>query len=155
MRRKDREICKQEEIVAIIKKCKVCRIAMMDGIRPYIVPLNFGYDYGDGKVQLYFHSAVKGRKIDILSNNGYVCFEMDCGHHLVESEKPCEYGYKFESVIGEGHAELLDNVSEKQRALSMILQHQCGKTYDIKENETKSVAVIKIEVTEMCGKIRP
>ena len=44
MRRKDREITDREEILAIIRKCDVCRIALNDGDYPYIVPLNFGLD---------------------------------------------------------------------------------------------------------------
>ena len=44
MRRKDREITDFNEIIEIIKKCDVCRIALNDEDFPYIVPLNFGLD---------------------------------------------------------------------------------------------------------------
>ena len=44
MRRKDREIKDFNEIIEIIRKCDVCRIALHDGDFPYIVPLNFGLD---------------------------------------------------------------------------------------------------------------
>ena len=52
MRRKDREITDFNEIIEIIKKCDVCRIAMNDGDFPYIVPLNFGLDVQDGRACL-------------------------------------------------------------------------------------------------------
>ena len=44
MRRKDRQITEFNEIIEIIKKCDVCRIALNDKDFPYIVPLNFGLD---------------------------------------------------------------------------------------------------------------
>ena len=44
MRRKDREITDFNEMLEIMKKCDVCRIALNDEEFPYIVPLNFGLD---------------------------------------------------------------------------------------------------------------
>ena len=53
MRRKDREITDFQEILEIIRKCDVCRIALNDEEFPYMVPLNFGMDVqGD---QIYFY----------------------------------------------------------------------------------------------------
>lgn len=42
MRRRDREITDKQEILEVMRKCDVCRIALHDGDYPYIVPLNFG-----------------------------------------------------------------------------------------------------------------
>ena len=60
MRRKDREITDFNEILAIMEKCDVCRIALNDDGFPYVVPLNFGMDVRDGQVYLYFHCAMEG-----------------------------------------------------------------------------------------------
>lgn len=48
MRRKDREITDICAILELVSECKVCRLAMTDGGVPYIVPLNYGYEYADG-----------------------------------------------------------------------------------------------------------
>ena len=58
MRRKDREIQEFEEIIAVIKKCDVCRIAMNDGDVPYIVPMNFGVEVEGEQVFFFFHCAM-------------------------------------------------------------------------------------------------
>ncbi|MDF2587373.1 MAG: pyridoxamine 5-phosphate oxidase family protein, partial [Anaerocolumna sp.] len=42
MRRTDREITDLNQIVDIMKRCDVCRLAFFDKEYPYIVPLNFG-----------------------------------------------------------------------------------------------------------------
>ena len=57
MRRKEKEITITKEIEKILKESKVCRLAMVDEDKPYIVPMNFGYSNG----YLFFHSAKQGR----------------------------------------------------------------------------------------------
>ena len=42
MRRSDREVTEFTDMVSIIKKCDVCRLALNDVDYPYILPLNFG-----------------------------------------------------------------------------------------------------------------
>jgi nitroimidazol reductase NimA-like FMN-containing flavoprotein (pyridoxamine 5'-phosphate oxidase superfamily) len=62
MRRHEREITDKKEIEAIIRKALVCRLAMVDGDKPYVVPLCFGY----ADHTLFFHSAGEGKKLEII-----------------------------------------------------------------------------------------
>ncbi|MBU3917342.1 pyridoxamine 5'-phosphate oxidase family protein, partial [bacterium] len=71
MRRKEKEITDKAIIDSIINDSKVCRLGLSDDNRPYVVPLCFGYENDT----LYFHSAHKGMKLDILKKNKQVCFE--------------------------------------------------------------------------------
>ena len=80
----------------IIKRCRVCHLALCDDGQPYVVPLSFGYD-GE---YLYFHAAREGRKIDIIKKNHRVGFEFDILQEIVKSEDACSWGAKYESVIG-------------------------------------------------------
>ena len=57
MRRSDREINNFAEIVDVIKKCDVCRVAWNDNGYPYIIPLNFGMKAEGEQIVLYFHGA--------------------------------------------------------------------------------------------------
>ena len=148
MRRKDREVKEIDEILKIVDKCKVCRIAMYYKHGLYIVPMNFGYKYDD-KLTLYFHSSYEGRKISAL--NQRVAFEMDCSHDLVEASSPCAYSYLYQSVIGEGIAiEVKDN--EKNEALQLIMKHIANKEYELNDKMCQSVLVFKIEVDKISGK---
>ena len=63
MRRKDREVTNPEEIESILRRCRVCRIAMQDEEGLYILPLSYGYEMDNGCLTLYFHGAKEGRKI--------------------------------------------------------------------------------------------
>ena len=61
MRRKDREITDKQDILEVMRKCDVCRIALHDGDYPYIVPLNFGLQVENDMPVLYFHGALEGK----------------------------------------------------------------------------------------------
>ena len=74
MRRKDRELQSITDILQIIHQCKVCRVSFIDGNHPYLVPLNFGYAYKDGKLTLYFHGAKDGHKMELAAAGGCAAF---------------------------------------------------------------------------------
>jgi len=154
MRRKDKEITDVNEKLEIIAKCKVCRIGLSENNYPYIVPLNYGYSYDDGKLTLYFHCAKEGKKIDIIKKNNNACFEIDCDTKLIEGEKPCDYGYEFKSIIGFGKIFILDTKDEKINGLNYLMKQQTGKDikYDFYENELNNVIVLKMPVDEFTGK---
>ncbi len=68
MRRKDREITDRAEIDALIHASCVMHLGLCDDNVPFVVPVFYAYD----GAALYFHSAKKGTKIDILSRNSAV-----------------------------------------------------------------------------------
>ena len=60
MRRSDREITDRNEILGVMEKCDVCRLALNDAEYgyPYILPLNFGMKADGEQIVLYFHGAL-------------------------------------------------------------------------------------------------
>ena len=148
MRKKEREITDLSEIEGIIQKAQVCRIAMVDGNQPYIVPVCFGYEKG----ALYVHGALVGRKIDVLKKNNRVCFEMDADVEIRNAEKACQFSLKYRSVIGTGKARFLENDKEKARALNVIMKHYSDRDFTFSKPDLDSVLVWKIEIESMSGK---
>ena len=69
MRRSDREITLREEIISVIERCDVCRVALNNDGFPYILPLNYGMDDADGHLSMFFHGAVVGRKYEVILRN--------------------------------------------------------------------------------------
>ena len=153
MRRKDREITDFSKLIAIMEKCDVCRLAFNDGDTPYIVPLNFGMEVRDGNVFLFFHSALKGKKIDLLGTDNRVAFEMDCGHQIIlyDERMSCTMGY--ESVMGHGTLELLPE-SEKYNALKILMRHYHSEEFAFNTQMMKVTAVMRLTVSDMTGKRR-
>ncbi len=155
MRREDREVKEFDAILKIVAACKVCRLALWDEEGPYIVPLNFGYEVKGGRLTLYFHSAKEGRKLRALAAEPRAAFEMDGGHRLIEAERACGYGYAFESVVGSGRAALVSDPEEKRRALALLMRHQTGREFSFGDAEAAAVAVIRLEVERLSGKLHP
>lgn len=122
MRQKKREIKDFEEIIEVMKRCDVCRLALNDDGYPYILPLNFGMDASDGKITLYFHSALEGYKVGLFQKDNRASFEMDCGHQLQYFEEKGYCTMSYESVIGRGTIRILED-NEKKDALEKLMAH--------------------------------
>ena len=153
MRRKDREVTNENEMVHIIDQCDVCKIAMIDKDKPYIVPMNFGYSVRNQIVTLYFHSANEGRKIDVLKTNPNVCIEMDCGHKLLIGDTDCAYSMEYESLIGNGEVEFIENFEEKRSALTQIMKKYTSKdNFNFDEKAINRLTVFKIVLSDLVGK---
>ncbi|MBW2630261.1 MAG: pyridoxamine 5'-phosphate oxidase family protein [Deltaproteobacteria bacterium] len=149
MRRKDRETGNVKDIEEIIHRANICRLAMCEEGRPYIVPLCFGYE---GR-KLYFHSASQGRKLEILENNRNVCFEMDVGQELVSEEIPCKWGFRYRSVVGFGKASFIRDPESKREALRIIMGNYSEGVFDFTESEVSGITMIKVDVEDMKGKV--
>lgn len=152
MRRTDREITDLNQIVDIMKRCDVCRLAFFDKEYPYIVPLNFGLIQDGNDIELYFHGATVGKKLSLIEMNHRVGFEMDCSHRLITGEKACDYSMEYESVIGQGVVEILTD-EYKIKGLDAIMQNYSdAKTHEYNEKHVKAVTVFKVKVTSITGK---
>jgi len=148
MRRKDQEITDIATIEEIIHKAQVCRLALSENGQPYIVPLCFGYK--DNAV--YFHSALEGKKLDILRKNNNVCFEIDTDQELVKGKKACNCSMKYRSVIGFGKAELIEDIKPKRRALNIIMQNYYEGFFKYPDESIQNTVVIKVEIESITGK---
>jgi nitroimidazol reductase NimA-like FMN-containing flavoprotein (pyridoxamine 5'-phosphate oxidase superfamily) len=148
MRRKDKEITDPVEIETIIQEAQICRLAMVDGSNPYMVPLSFGAE----GASLYFHSGRKGKKLDILRANPNVCFEMDLPGKVLEDEKPCKWTVQYRSVIGFGNAEFLEKPDEKRDAFRIIMAHYSERVFEFSDEMLQSIVIIKVEIAEISAK---
>ena len=132
MRRKDREVKDKNGIFQIVDRCSVVHLGMAEKGKPYVVALNFGYDREGDDLILYFHSAQEGKKMDILRHNPEAFFQMDCVNEFIQGTKedPCAFCWRFDSVMGSGRVEFIEEEKEKTHALNRIIQH-LGKTEDV------------------------
>lgn len=154
MIRSDREIADRASQLTILDACDVCRIAVNgdDGF-PYIVPLNFGVDVEDGQVYLYFHSANRGRKLDLIARDARVAFEADCDHNFIfyDSRMSCTMGYR--SVMGQGTVEILPE-ERKRAGLEILMRHYHAEDFPWSDRLVPATTVYRLKVERMTGKFR-
>lgn len=152
MRRKDREVTRADEIRRILDSCKTACVAMIDGDTPYVVPLSYGYELTGDRLVLYFHSAKEGRKLDVFRRNNRVCFTIFSEGESLLSENPCNSGYYFSSVIGNGAVEIIDDPNEKRVALQKMYERQTGRTVEFTEAQANLIAALKIVSADYTAK---
>lgn len=154
MRRQNRQVTDTAEIHAILEEVKVARLGMFDGKQVYVVPLNHGYELGEeDKIIFYFHCAKVGRKVEILKENPNVCLELDGRHELVTADTPCDYGYYYASLIGNGAVEFVEDAEEKAHALDVVMKHQTGKEeWEFDPKWVNAVCILKVELSDYCVK---
>ena len=148
MRRAEREIRDPGELEDVIRRAEVCRLGMVDGGEPYIVPMNFGYRDG----HLYFHCAREGRKLDVLRANPRVCFELEAGVRTVRGETACQWSTAYESIIGWGTAMVLLDEEGVRKGLEVLMEHYFEGLYAFDPRSVSVTAIIRVDVERMTGK---
>jgi nitroimidazol reductase NimA-like FMN-containing flavoprotein (pyridoxamine 5'-phosphate oxidase superfamily) len=130
------------------------RLALAEQNQPYIVPLNFGFEYKDGGVTLYMHGAREGKKVDILNRNKQVCFEMDGEYGLIPGKEPAQHSFAYESVVGFGTAEILEKEDEKTYGLNLLMKHQTGedRDYAYTPEQLGKTLVFRVRVSSFTAK---
>ena len=153
MRRKDREVTDKAKIQEVIDKCTCCRLGFNDNGEVYIVPMLFGYDKDGDDYTFYFHSAHEGRKLNIIKENPNVGFEMETGVEIREAKYACGFTAAFQSIVGNGVIELVEDPQEKIHGLERIMHQSSGRSdWGFTERMVTIVTVFKLKVTKMSCK---
>lgn len=149
MRLKQYKITDLNIIEDILSKSEVCRIAMIDNDRPYIIPLNYGYKNNT----IYFHSSKLGKKIELLKINNKVCFELELSSQIVKNENPCDWSTRYRSIIGYGTIEFITDIDQKREGLDIIMAHY-GKIdkNSYRDKSIEKVLILELNIEEITGK---
>ncbi len=151
MRRTDKEIADRGEARRILEAARVCRLAMSDGDRPYLVPLSFALDGDD----LVVHSARVGRKLEILRRNPEVCFEVEEGVAFARGATACGSTMRYRSVVGFGTVEFVEDRAEHARLLALFGPRYGAPAGAIPDAEVDRTVVLRVRVRELTGKRSP
>jgi uncharacterized protein len=152
MRKKDREINDGKEIREILEKAEICHIALCDGDQPYVIPMNFGIEWGT-PLKFYFHCACEGRKLDIIRRNNKVCFQVDVDNELIMGKLACSCSFNYRCIIAFGTMKIITSHEEKIKGLNIVMtQYMHAKSFEYNENALKMTTVLEMTVEEITGK---
>ena len=155
MTKRERQVTDREEILKILDKCKILHLGLVDGDEPYVVPMNYGYVMEGEQLTLYMHGATKGYKLDLMRKNPKVFFEMECDVQGFEGEIACQYGTVYQSIMGRGRAEIVEDVERKKEMLTLFMKSQTGRDFTFTDIMVSAVTLVKIDVSEYTAKHRP
>lgn len=148
MRRSEKEITDQSILDEIMKKAQICRLAISYQDMPYIIPMNFGYA---DKV-LYFHSAKEGLKLSILRENPQACFEVEIDTQLVAGKQACNWSMRYQTVVGFGEVEFIDDLEAKGEAMRIIMRQYNNDLPLPADKALAEVTLYKLNINTMTGK---
>jgi len=148
MRRHEREITDRQALDELLRRETVLYLAMVDEGAPYVVPMSYGYD-GNA---LYLHSALAGRKMEILRRNPRVSFAVGIDRELRTGAVSCSWGVKYRSVVGEGVVTILQEEGEKRRGLDVLMRQHGGVGGDYTPEQLAQTAVLRLDLTALSGK---
>ena len=107
MRRKDREVKDRSLISGMLDMTEILHIAIKNEPFPYIVPVNFGYEWQDDTLVFYFHCAKAGMKLDLLRKDPQVAVNAAVFKSYAGARYRGHY-HDYRSVTAFGVAEEID-----------------------------------------------
>jgi len=137
---KPRELSR-EECLALLEKARYGRLGLSLNDLPYIVPMS--YVYHDGRI--FLHSRGKGKKVEYVTENPRVCFQVD----LLDKNR-------WSSVNAYGTARLSDDLESKKRMFDSFtargLGGHGGKQFQKEDLEKMEMTIWEIEIEEISGR---
>lgn len=151
LRRQEKIIEDQDELVAIIQGQKYMTLAMCRDDGPYLASLNYGFD-PEARC-FYVHCADEGRKIDILRTNPTVWGQVieDRGYQ----DTRCDHF--FRSVHFKGRVSFVEDIEDKRAALNLMIDALEPEPEPVRQRlitakSLQSVTILKIAVEGWSGK---
>src|ERR671933_1962738 len=154
------EIQSKQKIIDFLNSQPVGRIASIDERGyPQVIPMNFVYHDGT----IYMHSHPFGEKLDNISRNPKVGFEVDqhicfLPSYYFHPTDASQADTLYISVVIKGNAFFVEDDKEKAEALNALMRkYQKEGRYEILDQHMPSVhevTVIKIVPREMRGKYK-
>ena len=158
MKRKSCEVTDPEIIEKILSKATIGRLATTDleGY-PYITPVNFVSHNSN----IYFHCALTGEKLDNITRNAKVGFQVDIPLAYLDSQfsddgSPCKLHQFYHCVVMRGTARVVDEAQLKTDALNALVEkHEKGRSLEKVHEDMpayKTCAVVEIQPQRISAK---
>lgn len=155
LRRPDKKLDDPEQIEQILAEARIMTVACCLKNEPYLFTVDFAWD--PQARELWFHCATEGRKMNILRANPRVCATVVEDQGYIHGE--CDHA--FRSVILEGKAHEVSDLSEKRRGLELLARkHEANPEAVLArfagtDESVRKVGVVRIVVESISGKQGP
>jgi len=155
LRRTEKVMDDQGEIEQVLASVRIMTVACCLENEPYLFTVDFAWD--QQAHELWFHCATEGRKMKILQANPRVCVTVVEDRGYLDGE--CDHAYR--SLVLEGKAHLVRDLSEKRRALELLSRKHERQPEAVlarlasKDEEVQKVAIVRVSVDSISGKQGP
>ena len=142
----------EDKSLRLIKSAVYGRLATCgEDHQPYITPLNFVLI----EKKIYLHCGFTGRKIDNLTGNSAVCFEVSRHGKLYSAPHARNFSMRYWSVLVFGAASQVTD-REKKLAVMNQLMEKYASNYDyisLTLDDMTNCNLIEIQIEKITGKV--
>jgi uncharacterized protein len=153
-RRYERGFYDRPTVHAILDTAALCHVSYVIDGQPYCTPTLFWREDST----LYWHGSSASRMLRNLSKGEPACLTVTHLDSLVLARCGFNHSADYRSVMAFGHARLVEDQQEKERALMMMVDRFFpGRTAGLRQSskqEIKATAVLFMEIERASAKIR-
>ena len=125
MHREHVRVTDRDMLSAMLDQCEVVNVGLHDEPYPYVVPMNFGYEWQGDNLVFYLHMAFEGHRIELIKQNPLVSvcawtFLDRVGHTPFQRET-----HDYRSVMAYGEAQIIaydDDPDEYIKSMDVLHQ---------------------------------
>ena len=155
LRRSEKAMDDPREIEGVLASVRIMTVACCLESEPYIFTVDFVWDRQAR--ELWFHCATEGRKMKILQANPRVCITVVEDRGYIDGE--CDHAYR--SLVLEGKASVVTDLSEKRRALELLARKHERQPEAVlarfadNDEAVRKVGMVRVSVDSVSGKQGP
>ncbi len=153
-RRHDRGFYDHETVHAVLDAAAMCHVSYVVDGQPFCTPTLF---WREGS-RLYWHGSNASRMLRNLSEGEPACLTVTHLDSLVLARCGFNHSADYRSVMAYGHARLVEDPAEKNRALYMMVDRFFpGRTAQLRETaaqEINATTVLMMDIERASAKIR-
>src|SRR5690242_18116074 len=153
-RRHDRGRYDVNTVHALLDSTALCHVAYVIDGQPFCTPTLY---WREGS-RLYWHGSSASRMLRNLGTGQAACLTVTHLDSLVLARCGFNHSADYRSVMAFGHARLLSDPAEKERALVMMVDRFFpGRTAQLRQStrqEIKATAVLAMDIERASAKIR-
>jgi uncharacterized protein len=143
-----------DTVYQILDEALICYVGFIDDGQPIVIPTNHAR-LGD---TLYLHGAKASRMLKLLQEGNPVCVSTALVDGIVFARSVFSHSINYRSVVLFGRGRLVDNDTEKLRALKAITEHIApGRWAEARlpnQKELDSTTVMAVEIESASAKVR-
>jgi nitroimidazol reductase NimA-like FMN-containing flavoprotein (pyridoxamine 5'-phosphate oxidase superfamily) len=154
VRRPDRGVYEREAIFAVLDEGLVAHVGFTHEDRPMVVPMAYAR-IGDA---LYIHGAKAARFAKTMGKGVPVCITVTHIDGIVVARSAFHCSMNYRSAIIHGHARLVTDPEEAERALAAVTDHlvpgRWAESRAMTDKELRATAVLRVEIDAASMKSR-
>lgn len=144
----------RDAIFAILDEAFICHVGFIVDGKPVVIPTSYVRVADD----VYIHGSAASRMLRSLEEGIDVCVTVTLIDGLVLARSAFHHSINYRSVVIFGKAIVVDDQSEKLRALHAFTEHVVpGRWADVRppdENELRATLVLRLSLAEVSAKVR-